>query len=266
MVWDAPFEVCSGSYTEPWMQVRFKSWLASNGAVSENQIVAFAEKACGATGLDIAKLPKRWAAGKIAKTSTIKRIDAAFPGSGQVYFLPLWKLLSGKSLSELAIKKLMIDYASPNPEMWLFPKFNMPNEKGVIFKDASADLADRGDIFGLMGILALMKAAERRRDAPSYCYHFTNLVRCLPWSAKEPWLAPQFGSLCRVVNAMWLSQLPIVERFRINWKLVHKQFLKRHEYRPRVYRKLGKDGRYIEYPDPIIYTNCPSQWQRVDFD
>lgn len=245
-------------------ELRFKVWLSANGANSEEEIRNFCQRIGAAIGLDIEKLPALWASGKIAKRSTIDRTEDAFPGSSWTYFFPLWDLLIDKAWTKGKIERVVADYRHEIIP-WAFPRSENPEAMIAVRKDDSDLLCDRGDIYGLMAILAVMREAEIDRDLDSYGYHFMNFVRCLPWAAKKKWLADNFGEFCRLVSTMHLQHMAVRHRFNIDWKMIHQQFLIRDEYRPRNFRNRDSSGRFIVYDDPIIYTNTVDTWQKVEF-
>lgn len=129
---------------------------------------------------------------------TVRRVENRVPGTKHVFLLGC--LLEPKRhLSAPEARRLISDYTCVNSSgaiLWRFPddvKRNVCGDLPLAWNDSEL-LAQRGDVFGLLAILALLREAmaawSSHDDAQR---HVKNLYRALPSVLRLPWVMPDGG-------------------------------------------------------------------------
>ena len=197
----------------------------------------------------------------------VKKMAEEVPGSRRLYDLPLWQLLEDKELSIARINSLMSDYCVGEKILpYRFPDDDLTTtdrKPVVVYRNDSHGLFERGDIYGFMAIVALVreaevlanktKAAERSEENLDHEYHMSNLYRALPALGKFDWLNPDFGLLCQVVRSLHNRVDYTSKHLGIDWDIVDGQRRCRYFKPYRNARAMDLlTRRFQEIADPVI--------------
>lgn len=134
----------------------------------------------------------QWLKGKhAAKPSRAARLAKILPGSDFVYNLPLFDLLRNKPVRKSQFDQWVSHYQNPDDRipLWRFPQpeqsqpSRFPVPPCLLF-DSNA-LFERGDVYGLIGILYLVRKAEVENDAEAHLDYLKDAYRALPGACRH---------------------------------------------------------------------------------
>ncbi len=197
----------------------------------------------------------------------VNELAEEVPESRRLYDLPLWRLLEDKELSIATIDSLMADYCTGDEILpYRFPDDDLTNtdrKPVVVERKDSHGLFERGDIYGFMAIVALVREAEvlankTKVTEPSkenldHEYHMSNLYRALPALGKFNWLRPDFWLLCRVVRLLHNRVDYTSQHLGVNWDIVDGQRMCPYFTPYRNARVMdSQTRRFQEIADPVI--------------
>jgi|GEM_PF-1078244 len=142
------------------------------------------------------------------KPRNVIKLAGVLPGSDFVYHLPLFDLLRNKPMKKSQLDQLIKVYCTPSGplQFWQFPqpesggsnKFPIP--PGFLF-DSNA-LFERGDYYGLMGILYLVRKAEAENKPDEHLDYLKDAYRALPGACRHHYFRTRWRELYRCVFAI----------------------------------------------------------------
>lgn len=116
---------------------------------------------------------------------SVDQVAKLYPGSSHIYDLPIFQLLKNKPISKSALKKSVASYLPDSGlQMWSFPLTQNGEDDGWpaptthIFDPET--LFQRGDIYGFMGLLYLVRKAEIENDHFGHLESIKYAYRALP--------------------------------------------------------------------------------------
>lgn len=135
----------------------------------------------------------RWLKGEYAaKPGSVSRLAKAFPGSDEIYRLPLFDLLQNRPLRLADLQRITSQYfVSAGPlRYWDFPCAEQVTDSGqrmrlLVLEPDSSSLFERGDINGFIGILYLLRKAEASGDAFAHFTYLCDAYRSLPGACRH---------------------------------------------------------------------------------
>lgn len=182
-------------------------------------------------------------------------IEKAYPGTRQIFDLPLYELLADAPITQSRLEKHVKAFKKrtlPPLADWYFPNSEWPITPLLQPWD-TAPLVERGDLWGLFAIVASVRHAEATRDAPAHAERCKDMYRILPALFKHVWIRPAKELLRECLFGV-RSRMPLsLELFSVDWGLIDELaafpfYVPRRTERPRN----PLTHRFIEYPDPII--------------
>lgn len=184
-------------------------------------------------------------------------------GSDWIYRLPLWQLLEDRPITNGYVRRLLEPYRR-NPEesfeAWSFPENDSCEDPSrrfppVLYHFDSDMLFARGDLYGFMGILGLVREAEALRDEHGYRYYLAQLFRAFPAVARLTWIRPHLEIFIECLERLQSRTPSTFVRVSVRWDVIRRQieadtYETRREYRPRD----PVSGRFLDLEDPVEVT------------
>lgn len=218
-------------------------------------------------GLESPKIVEKWVSGKHCVTSgTVSRISKKLllPETDEIFYLPLWELLEDRRLTLFGWKKLMSPFIHNTFDLddWTFPNDEKLRQQGRYIPTATLNntqaLFERGDIYGFMAIVSLVRLMEINSCESQHPFHVAFMYRALPSIAKMPDFNKYWEDLLHCIEA--IHYRVVTSRFTV---LADKETLLeqindpnfepiRH-LRPRDAKTL----RFIDIKDPVIFSEFP---------
>lgn len=235
-------------------------------------------------------LPTKWLKGlNCASRNAANKVEKIFPGSIDIYNLPLYDLIENKPLTKKSVFALTNCYhsSSKNLYTWKFPNdwgvtpssgdshkkfkpvdnlpdWQVPNDGygGMLspllpppLREDSNALVSRGDIFGFISIIALIREAECNLDHEAFQLHIMNAYRALPAVARLKVFKRRWHELLDLLKSLH-SRVPLSQlSFRADKDILKQQieaefYITTREIRPRD----PTTFRFIENPDPVVFA------------
>jgi hypothetical protein len=120
----------------------------------------------------------------------VEKVNSFFPQSSAVFELPVFELLRPRRIKRPKLNKLFNPYIARygNELYWEFPQ---PTHKELqnrrllpILLDDNTTLFYRGDLYGFMGILYLLRASEIEGNFCDFVYYLGQAYRAFPGFAR----------------------------------------------------------------------------------
>lgn len=191
----------------------------SGDACLTDFIERFSAYASPVTGIGLdPRLVRAWASGRRSVSrGMIQRVESEVPGTSHVFTIV--PLLHPRRMSALAVRRLMAEHAVTAHDgrlFWRFPRERSSDVPLPLWDDSEA-LVDRGDFFGLLGLLALIREALARFDPHTLniCTH--RLYRILPVVLRCPWVRPDVDLLLTCIETMLAEVRSFPVRVAVNW-------------------------------------------------
>lgn len=237
-----------------------------------------------------------WAKGKhTISANTVMRICKNRPDLYELYFLPLWPLLYVKSIyTKKKLNGLISTLTSGNPmSFWSFPndwtcthdfdqlpaatkRISKPPTKEMpdwyfpndgkynghlpltppLDKNDSEHLYQRGDIFGFIAILALIREAETSHDMEACLKHLRNAFKALPSIGRLRPFKNYWRSIGTQLSRFQFKHSVLMNAFLPNWEIMEKQVNGELHITKREHcNKSPYDGRFMLPEEPLILPN-----------
>ena len=196
----------------------------------------------------------RWLKGRqSAGPNSVKKIAEVFPDSDEIYNLAVFDLLESE-ISKGRIHQLLKTYThNSHPATWKLPPFKAGNHERsiLICKDDSEQLFQRGDIYGFMAILILLREAELNNDVIRHEIYLKDAYRAFPGFCRDKRFKKRweefYASLVHIHYNMYSSARLVEPKKEV---IKAQIFAKEH----RTFRLLRPrspiDGRFIEPEKP----------------
>ena len=112
------------------------------------------------------------------------------PQSEEFFDLPLFELLEPSPLTNKQLDALMNNYMVHIPlKLWNFPintdNTNIFPQPPLVYRGDSEALAERGDIYGFMAILYLIRKAENDNDIDAHIVHMSHAYNAFAGFARH---------------------------------------------------------------------------------
>lgn len=168
---------------------------------------------------DSSNIVYKWLSRKHSATpNSVDNIAKKLPGSEFIYYFPIFQLLENKPLTNADLEKIIKPYIIPeNPRIWAFPD-NIENTNSFkptpdIQEDDYETLIERGDIYGLVGILYLVRKAELKNDVFMHARYLKAAYRAFPAFCrykhfKKRW--PEFYDALEIVSGRLIMSTSLV--------------------------------------------------------
>lgn len=202
----------------------------------------------------------RWVRKHAINRSSVLAISDRLPGLLELYDLPLFTLFEDRPLGRRAIESLLAPYQTGDElSPWKFPNDEELRDEGCHVSTCSwidsASLVSRGDIYGFMAIVGLVRWAEAVKDGQSHIFHVGNMYRAFPAVARLPWFRKHYELLQNCVTAIHRRVYTSVLLNRVDWDVIRRQIEAPvhetlRERRPRD----TVSGRFVDLEDPVIWT------------
>jgi hypothetical protein len=200
----------------------------------------------------------RWLKGsQTVRLDSVKKLAAVFKNSDLVYHLPIFDLLETK-ISITKINLLLDGYTLSQPPLhniWELPTIKIGNQElpMMIHKNDSNQLYQRGDIYGFMAILILLREAELNNDVVIHENLIKDAYKALPAFCRDIRFKKRweefFDALYNIHCNMYSSSRLVHPRKDI----IKKQIFAKEHITMRSFCPRSKiDGRFIEPEQPYI--------------
>lgn len=140
---------------------------------------------------DASGIVYKWLRGEHhASKTSVNRVAEQYPGSGDIFNSPIFQLLENKRITKAKLEKIISPYLSEPPlRIWHLP-FDDQNVNGLpvslITHEIDSDtLFQRGDIYGFMAILYLVRKAEIENDLSNHIFYMKDAYRAFPAFCKN---------------------------------------------------------------------------------
>lgn len=211
----------------------------------------------------------KWKSGKVIPSKgSVNLVAAELPGSNWVYDLPLFDFLSARSLTTKKVRKLVAPYVNEEGfPAWNFPgddKTDVPfeNRRPLVFTHMdSPSLLARGDLYGFIGLLSLVRERElslnTRYDQFLYVSFFADMVRATSSVARLPWMRDHWELLKICIDSMYMKNLLLFQTLLIDWSVIERQ-KNEAEFEPCAPIRALKNGTqgWKDIEDPISCKGC----------
>jgi len=210
---------------------------------------------------------KRWLKGKThANKQSVSRINSLFPGSKDIFYLPVFDLLEiniKRSTINNLKKKYLIkpDDLNSNTEE-IFYLWNLPPikyGKSMYYQETekiqSNLLFQRGDIHGFTAILILLREAELDNDAYRHEQYMKDAYRSLP-------------SFCRDkrFKKRWIDFYEALKDIHVNMYSTHRLIQpKRDIIKKQIFAKKHETLRALCPVSPITYKYIEPELPYIDY-
>lgn len=159
----------------------------------------------GDDGLKRTQLSEWWRGKRYVSETWVNRFEQAIPGTKWVH--AIGTLLTPNRLSANAARGTVSQFfvTEPNNERrWIMLYDGAPSP--TEWEDSSA-LALRGDFFGFIAILVLVREAFACLDYDRLCQHLADLYKLLPSIARIDWVRPDVDLLIQCIESMMAKDI-----------------------------------------------------------
>lgn len=209
--------------------LRGKAWLSFVLHALDTTPAQFSDRFLEGRKGGHASLVHKWLRGlTLPSTQTVIRISKEIPGSYELYSLPLWDLLIDRPLSRAAIAKIISLYWVEDDETlnhWKFPRSGFAAgewQRPPISRYGGEDLMLRGDLYGFVALLALIREAEIYGPADNHWQLSIWIYRAIPAVAQLPWLRPHFELLKTCIQNIHARVVTSTYLVEVNWDVIEK--------------------------------------------
>lgn len=239
--------------------LRGRAWLDYAMERSELSLELFAKKFIY-RDRSRSNLIQRW----LTRTSVPSRrsamaIDKMVPGTLEIFDSLLFRFLEDRAMSACAIVKLLAPYKAPSGSgyEWSFPNDEELRAKQhwvpIALEFDTGGLARRGDIWGFIAILGLVRLAEARGEAVLHCEACMDMYRALPAMLKLPWLRAHVDLLKECLDQITHRELFSTMMFDVDWDVIRRQAAD-PSYDPILERRPPEliDKEFAGIEDPVL--------------
>lgn len=207
----------------------------------------------------VSNLVAKWLNGSVSPTRhSALAIERRYPGSLWVFDLPLWQLLKDAPISSVTVQRLKRPYlenACILP-MWKFPVDDddvWRRRTAPAFEFNTAGLVARNDLWGLIGVVMLVRLYEATRETVRYLDACQDMVRALPGALRLPWIRPFADQMIDCVDRIRVRDFYALLFFDIDREIILRQ-ADDSTYEPcRELRTIDPaTGCFVEIEDPVL--------------
>lgn len=237
-------------------KLRGTAWLSSAVSTSGLEFDAFAQKYVD-RGRSASGLARKWQTGKINPTRhSALMVDRLLPGTLCIFDLVLWGLLSDAPIKTSAVEKIISTYSAG--DSWKFPENERlrPCKRQIVVDiNDTQRLVYRGDFWGFVGALALVRFYEGTGNCLQHCSASRDMFRALPGALKEPWLRPLANDLVARLRRLQRRSPYASMMFDVDEEVILRQaddadFEPHREWR----RRDPRTFRFVEIEDPVLQS------------
>ena len=141
----------------------------------------------------------KWLKGKhVAKPHSVAKLAKVLCGSDEVYHLPVFDLLRNKRIKKSQLNQWVKPYRTTwnGLEFWEFPQHRYKESGELLFRanllNDSKSLLQRGDIYGFIGILYLVRKAEADNDVELHLEFMKDAYTAFPAAFRHPNFRPRW--------------------------------------------------------------------------
>jgi len=193
-----------------------------------------------------------------ASKTSVDRVAKQYPGSDNFFNSPIFQLLENKRITKTKLEKIISPYLSGPPlRMWNLP-FDDQNVNGLpvslITHEIDSDtLFQRGDAYGFMAILYLVRKAELENDLGNHTYYMKEAYKAFPAFCKNRYFNHNWDdyltALVKIQSRMNASINLLLPDFdTIKRQVLSQQLITLRALRPRD----STTNRFILLKEPFI--------------
>ncbi|WP_189442458.1 hypothetical protein [Rhodanobacter panaciterrae] len=216
------------------------------------ELKAFAERFVH-RGRTESNLVTKWKAGStLPSRSSAVMLEKHLPSTLHMFDLPLYELLGDRALPAHQVEDVITSLRQKVDMGWEWRFPGSPSGYYNALPNDSSALASRGDLWGFIAIVALVRQAEIQGDELSHLLLSMDMYRALPAALKLPWIAPSTELLQECVNSV-RRRMPIsAVMYDIDWPVIARHVADPN-YEPGYERRIDPATRKtIEFEDPIL--------------
>lgn len=228
-----------------WQRLRGDVWLAHCLRVTGLSPHAFAKDHLEEDG-KASKLIYKWLSGSSSPTpASAAKVDPPVPGALWLY--RVLELFESKPRSTRNVEAFLKtccrkEDASTGLPGWIWTFPGQEETTHVTCRGDSSALVERGDLWGFLGIVALVREAEARSDSEAHLARSMDMYRALPAAIRTPCVTPSAQVLKDCVDSIRVRMPFSAIMFDVDWDVVDRQsadpdyepcrLLRRREFTP----------------------------------
>ncbi|MGS2724923.1 hypothetical protein ACVBEJ_14375 [Porticoccus sp. GXU_MW_L64] len=160
-------------------------------------------------------------------------------------------------------------YRLPDLPYWYYPndgRWNgrWPLKPCVLLRGHSEALFERGDIFGFMSLLCMVREAENNKDVEAHSEHMANCYRAFPAIARLRPFRKRWPTLLNLLEMVHLRSHCSYFIVQPNVSVIKQQVLAEYHIPEREARFRDQDGCFEEIEDTAQYTDFPITARKDD--
>lgn len=243
-------------------RLRTQAWLSDILLQSGLSVSGLVRKLSEIKGSKNYNLPKKWKKGINITKPTMEWVSNAIaPESKDIYNLPLYELLSNRKLSSRKIRRLIQPYEKHLFGSSKFPSWSFPNDKVLLrhrrltlsfLRDDTESLFQRGDIYGFIAILAILREAEAKGDLWKFISALRDAYRCIPsLSYNHPW-EDYTDIITQCVCQIHFRSIAATSIMGVDTEILKQQVESEFEPKRELRKRDPRTKRFIELEDPTF--------------
>lgn len=187
---------------------------------------------------------------KVTALAVSDELSETVPDADALFILPIFELLNEVPLSIKEVEALSAPFLSSEHKQkrcWKFPSLTVNQEWDVILDHDTHALLRRGDLYGLMGLLANARWCEAAKASKEHVQAIADLYRILPLIARTKWF-----------KEGWSELLPFVAACHANKHTLSHRIIACDV--SKLTKAVGDPGyleKLNEESDPIVYATFP---------
>lgn len=183
----------------------------------------------------------------------VAQIETLVPGTAWVYRLPLFALLTPQPLTVKRVEAITTPCRAGAAlgDDWHFACTKQPFTH-VRARWETSGLAERGDVWGLIGCVGSARFAEATHDATLLANACRDMYRVLPGVVRTPWASRALPLLRQCLDVIRQRASTSTCNFLVNWRLI--ELYQQSNFYAAARHSRPRDpegGRFLEYPDVI---------------
>lgn len=233
-----------------WRALRGRLWLEHAISVSGREWPEF-ERIFIQRNRSASKLGAKWRAGTtLPNRSSALAMERVLPGTAWVFELPLFRLLSDEPITRSQLMTLTARYRDTG--LLGEPVWKLPYGADLAIYYDSKALLYRGDLWGLVALVASLRWAELDRDDYQHLESSQDAFRALPALLRVSWIATSVPMIFELLQRVRRRMPYTKEAHEVDWKRIQSLAALESFSADPAGRPTNSLGYAEPYPDPIV--------------